>query len=47
MTYTNVHKILEGDAEMNERYAPLVGNFRRMKELALLLNKKRRCARVD
>jgi ribonuclease R len=41
MTYTNVHKILEGDAEMNERYAPLVGNFRRMKVLALLLNKKR------
>ena len=41
MTYTNVHKILEGDPEMNERYAPLVGNFRRMKELALLLNKKR------
>jgi len=41
MTYTNVHRILEGDAEMNERYAPLVGNFRRMKELALLLNKKR------
>ena len=41
MTYTNVHKILEGDAEMNQRYAPLVGNFRRMKALALLLNKKR------
>jgi ribonuclease R len=41
MTYTNVHKILDGDAEMNERYAALVGNFRRMKELALLLNKKR------
>jgi ribonuclease R len=41
MTYTNVHKILEGDAEMNERCAPLVGNFRRMKDLALLLNKKR------
>jgi ribonuclease R len=41
MTYTNVRKILEGDAEMNERYAPLVGNFRRMKGLALLLNKKR------
>jgi ribonuclease R len=41
MTYTNVHKILESDAEMNERYAPLVGNFRRMKALALLLNKKR------
>jgi len=41
MTYTNVHKILEGDAEMTERYAPLAGNFRRMKQLALLLNKKR------
>ena len=41
MTYTNVHKILEGDAEMNQRYAPLVANFRRMKDLALLLNKKR------
>ncbi|MGH9746045.1 MAG: ribonuclease R family protein [Candidatus Acidiferrales bacterium] len=41
MTYTNVHKILEGDADANERYAPLVANFRRMKELALLLNKKR------
>src|SRR5580692_2295296 len=41
MTYTNVHKILEGDSEMNRRYAPLVGNFRRMKTLALLLNKKR------
>ena len=41
MTYTSVHKILEGDPEMNERYAPLVGNFRRMKELAQLLNKKR------
>jgi ribonuclease R len=41
MTYTNVHRILEGDTEMNELYAPLVGNFRRMKELALLLNKKR------
>ncbi len=41
MTYTNVHKILEGDAEANQRYAPLVSDFRRMKELALLLNKKR------
>jgi len=41
MTYTNVHKILEGDAEMSQRYAPLVASFRRMKELALLLNKKR------
>ena len=41
MTYTNVNKVLEGDAEMNQRYAPLVDEFRRMKELALLLNKRR------
>ncbi len=41
MTYTNVNKVLEGDAEMNQRYAPLVEDFRRMKELALLLNKLR------
>ncbi len=41
MTYTNVHKVLEGDPEMSERYAPLVDNFRRMKELALLLNRRR------
>ncbi len=41
MTYTNVNKVLEGDAEMNQRYAPLVDEFRRMKDLALLLNKRR------
>ncbi len=41
MTYTNVNKVLEGDPEMNERYAPLVDEFRRMKELALLLNRRR------
>jgi ribonuclease R len=41
MTYTNVHKVLEGDAEMLQRYAALTGEFRRMKELALLLNKRR------
>lgn len=41
MTYANVHKVLEGDAEANHRYAPLIGNFQRMKVLALLLNKKR------
>ncbi|HXZ12001.1 MAG TPA: VacB/RNase II family 3'-5' exoribonuclease [Candidatus Sulfotelmatobacter sp.] len=41
MTYTNVNKILEGDPEMSRRYAPLVANFRLMKELALLLNQRR------
>jgi ribonuclease R len=42
MTYTNVNKVIEGDPEMTARYAPLVENFRRMKELALLLNSRRR-----
>jgi ribonuclease R len=41
MTYTNVNKVLEGDREMNQRYAPLASEFQRMKELALLLNRKR------
>lgn len=41
MTYTNVHKVLEGDPEMTSRYAHLAGNFRLMKELALLLNRRR------
>ena len=41
MTYTNVNKVIEGDPEMSERYAPLVGEFHKMKELALLLNKRR------
>ena len=42
MTYTNVNKVIESDPEMTARYAPLVGDFRRMKELALLLNARRR-----
>jgi ribonuclease R len=41
MTYTNVHKVLEGDPEMTRRYEPVAGIFRRMKELALLLNRRR------
>jgi ribonuclease R len=41
MTYTNVNKVLEGDPEMTARYAPLVQDFQRMKELALLLNRRR------
>ncbi|HUQ91055.1 MAG TPA: VacB/RNase II family 3'-5' exoribonuclease [Bryobacteraceae bacterium] len=42
MTYTNVHLVLEGDAEQRERYAPLVGRFELMRELAEILNRKRR-----
>ena len=41
MTYTNVNKVLEGDAEMTARYAALAPHFRNMKELALLLNARR------
>jgi ribonuclease R len=41
MTYTNVNKVIEGDAEMSERYKALAHHFRNMKELALLLNARR------
>ncbi len=41
MTYTDVHLLLEGDAGLRARYAPLVGRFELMQELALVLNRKR------
>jgi ribonuclease R len=41
MTYTEVHAILEGDAETRARYAALVPNFERMRKLAGLMNKRR------
>jgi ribonuclease R len=41
MTYTNVNKVIEGDAEASARYAALAQRFAEMKELALLLNKRR------
>src|SRR5437899_9062737 len=41
MTYTNVNKVLDGDAEMSARYAHLSHHFRAMKGLALLLNARR------
>ena len=41
MTYTNVNKVLEGDAEASARYATLVHHFQDMKTLALLLNARR------
>ena len=41
MTYTNVNKVLEGDAEATARYASLAEHFRRMRALALLLNARR------
>jgi len=41
MTYTNVNKVLTGDAEMSERYAHLHHHFRGMRGLALLLKARR------
>jgi len=41
MTYTQVHAILDGDAEIREQFAPLVPEFERMLDLARILNRKR------
>jgi ribonuclease R len=41
MTYTDVNAMLEGDAATRKRYASLVGTFEMMRELALILNRKR------
>jgi ribonuclease R len=41
MTYTNVFRALEGDAAMRERYHGFIGRFELMRELALILNRKR------
>ncbi|MCX7922144.1 MAG: ribonuclease R [Clostridia bacterium] len=43
MTYTNVYKILEhNDEELIKRYDYLIEDFKKMKELALILRNKRR-----
>src|SRR5580698_2610602 len=41
MTYTEVHAILEGDSATREKYASLVPEFERMRDLAGRLNKRR------
>jgi ribonuclease R len=41
MTYTDVHLLLEGDAGLRDRYRRLVPRFELMRELAVLLNRKR------
>ncbi len=41
MTYTALNAVLENDTAMRERYAPLVPKFELMRDLALILNKKR------
>ena len=41
MTYTAVNAVLEGDAEARTRYAGQIEHFERMRDLALILNRKR------
>ena len=41
MTYTDVSAVLEGDVETRKRYANLVESFELMRDLALILNRKR------
>ena len=41
MTYTEVHGILEGDEALRQQYAALVPRFEIMRDLALILNRKR------
>ncbi len=41
MTYTAVNAVLENDAAARERYAPLVATFELMRDLALILRRKR------
>ena len=41
MTYTSVNAVLEGDAGTRQRYTELVPGFELMRDLALILNRKR------
>ena len=41
MTYTDVNAVLEGDAALGKRYAPLGETFALMRDLAQILNRKR------
>jgi ribonuclease R len=41
MTYTDVSAVLDGDTTLRQRYAPLVATFEMMRDLALILNRKR------
>jgi len=41
MTYTQVHKVLDGDEATRSEFADFVPEFERMHRLALILNKKR------
>jgi ribonuclease R len=41
MTYTGVNAVLEGDAAMRQRYSALAPTFELMRDLAMILNRKR------
>ncbi len=41
MTYTDVNAVLEGDTKLRERYRNLVDVFELMRDLAMILNRKR------
>ena len=41
MTYTDVNAVLEGDANARKHYEDLLENFELMRDLALILNRKR------
>ena len=41
MTYTAVNAVIEGDAAARDRYAALVPKFELMRDLAMILNRKR------
>ncbi len=41
MTYTDVNAVLEGDSATRKRYSGLVSTFEMMRDLALILNRKR------
>jgi ribonuclease R len=42
MTYTDVHKVIEGDPEARKKYAQLAKHFLDMRDLSLVLNARRR-----
>ena len=42
MTYTAVNAVIEGDAATRQQYAAQIEHFERMRDLALILNRKRK-----
>ena len=47
MTYTAVNAVIEGDAATRERYRALVPTFELMRDLAMILNRKRQRRGID